>query len=126
MRIGLAPAVISPYLIQAIGERATRRYALSAERFSGERARELGLLAECYAPDQLEAAVDTWTTNLMLNSPQAMRRTKMLLHDVGTGPLRDDLRRRTEAVIASIRTSEEGQEGLRAFLDKRAPAWQEQ
>lgn len=124
VRIGLVPAVISPYVVQAIGERATRRYALSAERFSGECARELGLLAECYPAAELEAEVEQWVANLLLNSPQAVRESKALLHSVGSGVLTDALRQRTESVIAGIRVSEEGQEGLNAFLHKRKPAWQ--
>lgn len=124
VRIGLVPAVISPYVVQAIGERATRRYALSAERFSGECARELGLLAECYPAAELEAEVEQWVANLLLNSPQAMRESKALLQSVGSGVLSDALRQRTESVIAGIRVSEEGQEGLNAFLQKRKPAWQ--
>ncbi|UUD63802.1 gamma-carboxygeranoyl-CoA hydratase [Pseudomonas seleniipraecipitans] len=124
VRIGLVPAVISPYVVQAIGERATRRYALSAERFSGECARELGLLAQCYPAAELEAEVEQWVANLLLNSPQAMRESKALLQSVGSGVLSDALRQRTESVIAGIRVSEEGQEGLNAFLHKRKPAWQ--
>lgn len=124
VRIGLVPAVISPYVVQAIGERAARRYALSAERFSGECARELGLLAECYPAGELEVEVEQWVANLLQNSPQAMRAAKALLQDVGSGVLGDALRQRTESVIAGIRVSEEGQEGLNAFLQKRKPAWQ--
>lgn len=124
VRIGLVPAVISPYVVQAIGERATRRYALSAERFSGECARELGLLAECYPAAELDAEVEQWIATLLQNSPQAMRESKALLHSVGSGVLTDALRQRTESVIAGIRVSEEGQEGLNAFLHKRKPAWQ--
>ncbi|WP_447590841.1 gamma-carboxygeranoyl-CoA hydratase [Aquipseudomonas campi] len=124
VRIGLAPAVISPYVVQAIGERASRRYAISAERFDGERARELGLLAECYPVEQLDDAVQQWVANLLQNSPQAMRASKALLQDVGSGVLSEALRQRTESVIAGIRVSAEGQEGLNAFLEKRPPAWQ--
>ncbi len=124
VRIGLAPAVISPFVVQAIGERATRRYALTAERFSGERARELGLLAECYPAEELEQAVQDWTANLLLNSPQAMRVSKDLLREVGNGELSPNLRRYTENAIARIRVSSEGQEGLNAFLEKRKPGWQ--
>ncbi|MEW6460701.1 gamma-carboxygeranoyl-CoA hydratase [Ectopseudomonas khazarica] len=125
VRIGLAPAVISPFVVQAIGERAARRYALTAERFDGQRARELGLLAECYPADELEAQVDAWVANLLLNSPQAMRASKDLLREVASGELTPALRRYTENAIARIRISPEGQEGLRAFLEKRTPAWQE-
>jgi len=126
VRIGLAPAVISPFVVQAIGERATRRYALTAERFSGECARELGLFAESCSSEQLDEKVEKLLGNLLLNSPQAMRATKGLLHQVGSGALKPSLRTYTEGVIASVRTSPEGQEGLRAFLEKRQPAWQEQ
>lgn len=124
VRIGILPAVISPYVVQAIGERATRRYALTAERFDGHRAEQLGLLARCYPSDALEAAVQEWTGNLMLNGPAAMRATKALLHEVKHGELTTALRRYTEAAIARVRVSAEGQEGLNAFLDKRKPAWQ--
>ena len=126
VRIGLVPAVISPYVVQAIGARAARRYALTAERFDGRQAQALGLLAECYAAEELEAALQKWIGTLLSNSPQAMRATKALLHEVGDGTLTPALRQRTETVIAGIRVSAEGQEGLSAFLDKRQPAWQEQ
>lgn len=125
VRIGLAPAVISPFVVQAIGERAARRYALTAERFDGERAQQLGLLAECYEADALDAEVEKWVANLLLNSPLAMQASKQLLHEVGTGALTPALRRYTENAIARIRVSAEGQEGLQAFLAKRKPAWQE-
>ena len=125
VRIGLAPAVISPFVVQALGERAARRYALTAERFSGNRARELGLLAEAYPAAELDAQVEAWVANLLLNSPQAMQASKDLLREVASGVLSPPLRRYTENAIARIRVSPEGQEGLNAFLEKRTPAWQE-
>lgn len=125
VRIGLAPAVISPFVVKAIGERAARRYALSAERFNGPRARELGLLAETYPAAELDAALERWIAELQLNSPQAMKATKDLLGEVGSAELSPALRRHTESAIARLRVSQEGQEGLRAFLEKRSPAWQE-
>ncbi|WP_054087680.1 MULTISPECIES: gamma-carboxygeranoyl-CoA hydratase [Pseudomonas syringae group] len=124
VRIGLAPAVISPFVVQAIGERAARRYALTAERFDGQRAQQIGLIAECYASAELEARTTEWIDNLLLNSPQAMRVSKELLREVGSGELTPALRRYCESAISRIRTSAEGQEGLRAFLQKRAPGWQ--
>ena len=124
VRIGLAPAVISPFVVQAIGERAARRYALTAERFSGDRARELGLLAEAYPAAELEQQVAAWVDNLLLNSPQAMRASKDLMREVGHGELTPALRRYCENAIARIRVSDEGQEGLRAFLEKRPARWQ--
>ena len=124
VRIGLAPAVISPFVVQAMGERAARRYALTAERFSGSRARELGLLAEAYPAAELDERLEDWIANLLHNSPQAMRASKELLREVGPGELTPALRRYCENAIARIRVSPEGQEGLRAFLEKRTPAWQ--
>ncbi len=126
VRIGLAPAVISPFVVQAIGERAARRYALTAERFSAERAQRIGLIAEHYPLAALDEQTALWVDNLLLNSPQAMRASKDLLREVGSGELTPALRRYCESAIARIRTSAEGQEGLRAFLNKRSPGWQAQ
>ena len=126
VRIGLAPAVISPFVVQAIGERAARRYALTAERFSAERAQQIGLIAEHYPLAALDEQTALWVDNLLLNSPQAMRASKDLLRGVGSGELTPALRRYCESAIARIRTSAEGQEGLRAFLNKRSPGWQAQ
>ncbi|NKQ11386.1 gamma-carboxygeranoyl-CoA hydratase [Pseudomonas sp. SST3] len=123
VRIGLAPAVISPFVVKAIGERATRRYAMTGERFSGERARELGLLSETYAAEALDDNLCGWIDTLMLNSPQAMRASKDLMREASSGSLSPALRRYTENSIARIRVSPEGQEGLNAFLEKRKPKW---
>ncbi|WPP01503.1 gamma-carboxygeranoyl-CoA hydratase [Pseudomonas sp. HR96] len=124
VRIGLTPAVISPFVVQAIGERAARRYLLTAERFNGEQARELGLLAEVCAADELAGRVQHWVDQLLGNSPQALRAGKELLREVGPGELSPALRRYCENAIARIRVSSEGQEGLRAFLEKRPAHWQ--
>ncbi|WP_314385707.1 gamma-carboxygeranoyl-CoA hydratase [Pseudomonas brenneri] len=126
VRIGLAPAVISPFVVQAIGERAARRYALTAERFDGHQAQAIGLLAQSYPLAELNQQVEQWTANLLLNSPAAMRASKDLLREVGNGALTPALRRYCENAISRIRVSAEGQEGLRAFLQKRAPSWQSQ
>lgn len=125
VKIGLAPAVISPFVVQAIGERHARRYALTAERFDGVRAREIGLLAESYPADELPARIEQWIANLLLNSPQAMCVSKELLRQVGDGEPSPALRRYCENAIARIRVSPEGQEGLRAFLQKREPEWRD-
>ncbi len=126
VRIGLAPAVISPFVVQAIGERAARRYALTAERFDGQQAQAIGLLAQSYPLDALDQHVEQWIANLLLNSPAAMRASKDLLREVGNGALTPALRRYCENAISRIRVSAEGQEGLRAFLQKRTPSWQSQ
>lgn len=124
VRIGLIPATIGPFVTKAIGQRAATRYALTAERFDGARARELGLLDECYAADELEEKVEAWVANLLNNSPAALVACKALFQEIGSGELSPNLRRYTEAAIARIRISSEGQEGLHAFLEKRKPAWQ--
>ncbi|GAB7528320.1 gamma-carboxygeranoyl-CoA hydratase [Pseudomonas sp. 3A(2025)] len=123
VRIGLAPAVISPFVVQAIGERATRRYALTAERFNGKRAEALGLFSASYPPDELESQLQAWVANLLLNSPAAMCASKQLLVEVGDGTPTPHVRRYCEEAISRIRISPEGQEGLRAFLQKRSPNW---
>ncbi|MCP1645396.1 methylglutaconyl-CoA hydratase [Pseudomonas citronellolis] len=124
VRIGLIPATIGPFVTKAIGQRAATRYALTAERFDGARARELGLLDECYAAEELEEKVEAWVANLLCNSPCALMACKALFQEIGSGELSPNLRRYTEAAIARIRISPEGQEGLHAFLEKRKPAWQ--
>ena len=124
VRVGLIPAVISPFVVHAIGRRAARRYALTAEAFDGQRARELGLFAECHAEGELDTAVQEWIDQWLLNSPQALKACKELLNEVGHGQLSPALRRYTESAIARIRVSPEGQEGLKAFLEKRKPNWQ--
>ncbi len=123
VRIGLAPAVISPFLVKTIGERATRRYSMTGERFSGDRARELGLLSETYDAAELNDSLRGWIDTLLLNSPQAMRASKDLMREASSVLLSPALRRYTENAIARIRVSPEGQEGLNAFLEKRKPNW---
>jgi methylglutaconyl-CoA hydratase len=81
------------------------------------------LLSESYPGNELDQKVEEWIDNLLLNSPAAMRVSKDLLREVGNGALTPALRRYTENAIARIRVSPEGQEGLRAFLQKRAPNW---
>jgi methylglutaconyl-CoA hydratase len=125
VRIGLIPAVISPFVVKALGERQARRYMLSAERFSGRDALALGLLHEVAPMAELEAVVERWVDNLLQNSPAALRACKGLLTQVGGGLPDAGVRRYTESAIADIRVSAEGQEGLAAFLEKRNPAWQE-
>ncbi|SDU05521.1 methylglutaconyl-CoA hydratase [Pseudomonas pohangensis] len=126
VRIGLMPATISPFVVKAMGERAARRYSMTAERFDGRKAAELGLLSEAYPAEELEAQLAGWISNLLLNSPQAMVACKALYNEVAAGELTPGLRRSTESAIARIRVSAEGQEGLHAFLEKRKPSWQEQ
>lgn len=121
-KLGLAPAVISPFVIAAIGARQASRYFLTAERFSAATARELGLVHEVVTPDALADAVEKLLTTLLANGPVALMACKALLRRVAaaTSP---ELAAYTTELIASLRTSQEGQEGLGAFFDKRQPAW---
>ena len=123
VRIGLIPATISPYVIEAIGQRAARRYFTTAERFSAERARELGLVSEVVAEEQLDGSIEALVTALLGNSPAAVRAAKQLINDIDGQAIDETLIRDTSERIAHIRTSAEGQEGLRAFLEKRQPSW---
>lgn len=124
VKIGLSPAVISPFVVSAIGERAARRYFLTAEVFNADKATQLGLLHEVVADEaalveQGELLINT----LLQNSPQAMNKTKQLIKVVSRDSINKNMRDYTVNLIASIRVSEEGQEGLASFLEKRQPKW---
>ncbi len=122
-RLGLIPATIGPYVIRAMGERAARRYMLTAERFDAAEALRLGYVHQVVEPDALDAAVDAIVAVLIANSSNAMDETKRLIRDVATAPLDDALLADTADRIAMVRASDEGREGIRSFLEKRKPAW---
>lgn len=123
VRLGLTPAVISPYVVRAIGERQARRYFVTAERFEATRARELGLVHEVVAAEALAPAVDELLENLLRNGPQAMREAKALARDVSATRVDAALRDETARRISERRASAEGREGVGAFLEKRRPDW---
>lgn len=125
VRLGLVPAVISPYVIAAIGERHARRLFLSGEVIDARLARHIGLVHEVSAPDELDALLEQQLGMLLKGGPHALRESKELIYTVeGGGISADDaLKRRTAEIIAQLRVSEEGQEGLAAFLEKRPPEW---
>ncbi len=123
VKLGLIPAVISPYVAAAIGPRATRRYFLTAERFDAAEAHRLGLVHEVVRPDELNARVERLSHQLLQNGPQAMASVKALVAEVALSSLDDDLIADTAERIAEIRASDEGREGLSAFLEKREPNW---
>ena len=123
-RLGLIPATIGPYVIRAMGERAARRYMLTAERFDATEALRIGFVHEVVEPDALDAAVTRMVGVLAANSSNAMHETKRLIRDVATAPLDEALLEDTAGRIASIRASEEGREGIRSFLEKRKPSWE--
>jgi methylglutaconyl-CoA hydratase len=123
VKIGLIPATISPYVVRALGERASRRYFTTAERFSSQEAHRLGLVSEVVPEEGLDAAVDGLIDALLQNGPRAVRASKRLALDVSGQEISPELIEDTCARIARIRVSEEGQEGLGAFLEKREPGW---
>jgi methylglutaconyl-CoA hydratase len=125
VKLGLVPAVISPYVIAAIGARQARRYFLSAEVFSAEEAKRIGLLHDAVPGTELDAAVDRVLHWLLKGGPTAQREAKQLVQrqsgvTKSTQALAD---RRNARLIARLRVSAEGQEGLSAFLDKRQAKW---
>lgn len=123
VRIGLIPAVISPYVMRAIGERESRRYFLTAERFMAPKAKQLGLLHEVVGDGELADSAETFITTLLQNSPAALTAAKSLIHNIYNRKISNNVIAHTEQAIAEIRVSAEGQEGLTAFLEKRKPAW---
>lgn len=124
VKIGLIPAVISPYVVRALGEAAARRYMLTAERFFATEAQRLGLI-DVVTTDSLDEALEPLLTALLANSPAAVKACKRLIHHVSNHPLDAEVVAETARRIAEIRVSAEGQEGLSSFLEKRAPAWQQ-
>ena len=122
-RLGLIPAVISPYVVAAIGARQARRWCVSAEAFDAATALGLGLVHEVVAPERLAARVDAVLATLAGNGPQAMREAKRLVRDVSARPVDAALIDDTARRIARIRAGAEAHEGVTAFLERRPPAW---
>jgi len=125
VRLGLAPAVISPYVFRKIGERAARRYFLTGEKFDAAQALKLGLVSQVVPHNELDKALTKQLELIRQAGPQASRYCKQLAfamagHDAAR---QEKLDQRTAAMIAELRVSSEGREGLQAFLDKRAPDW---
>lgn len=124
VKLGLIPAVISPYVMAAIGEKACRRYFLTAEPFDAAEARRLGLVHEVLEDEELlAAAADRIIFMLLRNSPQAITAAKNLIAAVAGQPLSSGLIDDTAARISAQRASAEGKEGVAAFLEKRKPGW---
>ncbi|WP_257283736.1 enoyl-CoA hydratase-related protein [Endozoicomonas sp. SESOKO1] len=125
VKLGLIPAVISPYVIRAMGVRQARRYFLSAETISAKQALRLNLIHQRCKEQELSSTVKALCDQILQNAPVAMTETKRLINDISHQPIDENLMNLTCERIASIRISPEGQEGLSAFLEKRAPGWRE-
>jgi methylglutaconyl-CoA hydratase len=123
VRLGLVPAVIAPYVVMAIGLRAARRYFLTAEEFDAAEAHRLGLVHEVVEVNRLFAQAHAWSELLLENGPRAMTAAKELIRTVARGPVNELMRTATAEKIAELRASDEGREGMSAFLEKRRPGW---
>ncbi len=123
VKLGLIPAVISPYAVAAIGARAARRYFLTAEIFDAATALELGLVHRVIEPEALDLAADAMLAALAQGGPGAQAASKALIRTVADRPLDDSLVLETQRLIAAQRASAEGREGVAAFLEQRAPSW---
>ena len=123
VKLGLIPATISPYVIDAIGARLARRYFTTAEVFSARRARRIGLLSEAVVEEELDSTIDNLIEHILKNSPAAIREAKQLIFDVQNKPISDKILAKTSEKIAELRVSKQGQEGLNAFLQKRRANW---
>ena len=125
VRLGLLPAVISPYVVSAIGERMARRYFLTAERIDAMEALRIGLVHAVVDNDEeLDRTVATLAAELIKGGPRALAATKNLITTVSRGPVDRRMIEDTAGRIARLRVSTEGREGIAAFLDKRPPDWQ--
>jgi methylglutaconyl-CoA hydratase len=122
VKLGIVPAAISPFVIAKIGRSAARELFLTGSRFSAARAKEIGLVHAVVAGDQLDEAVEGCVREVLSSGPEAIATAKQLIADVWARP-GGDVEPITSRAIASRRVSAEGQEGLRAFLEKRAPRW---
>jgi methylglutaconyl-CoA hydratase len=124
VKLGLIPAVISPHVVAAIGERYARRYFLTAERFSAAEAYRIGLLHEMVSDEHgLDEALGEIVDALINNGPEAMRESKELIRAVAGKTLTQDVVSDTALRITRRRASPEGREGMTAFLERRKPYW---
>lgn len=123
VKLGLVPAVISPYVVRAMGVRAARRYFLTAEPFNATEAKGLGLIHELVPDRMMAAAAARLIERISAGGPKAQTAAKDLLRRVDSARIEDDLVDFTIELIARLRASPEGKEGLAAFLEKRNPTW---
>ncbi|MCL2657244.1 MAG: enoyl-CoA hydratase/isomerase family protein [Betaproteobacteria bacterium] len=123
VRLGLAAATITPYVIAAIGARQARRLVLTGERFSARDAKQFGLLHEVVVEDALDTEVARVTNMLLQGGPHAQAIVKDLMRELEGTPLSPELINETARTLAEIRASHDGREGMAAFLERRKPSW---
>ena len=123
VKVGMVPATIAPYVARTIGEKAARRFFATAEVISAEKALALGLLSELVDEEKLDSTIEEITVALLSNAPEGVRKAKQIVFDTVNGDVTDAIIEHTVEFIAEIRNSDEGREGLSAFLEKRKPNW---
>lgn len=122
-KFGILPAVIGPYVVNAVGKRQAKRLALSTERIRAGEAMAIGLVQQVVAREQLDSAVDAAIQNLLAGGPAAQREIKQLFAQLEVGPITPAVRELTAATIARVRGTDEAREGFAAFLAKRPANW---
>jgi len=123
VKLGLIPSVISPYVVKAIGERNAKRLFVTAEKFKANEALQMGLIHKVYDADELNDKAEDYLQKVLANGPRAMRQAKELVNLVYNQPIGEEIIRDTAQRIADIRASQEGREGVSAFLEKRPANW---
>jgi len=122
-KFGILPAVIGPYLINAVGRRQARRLALTAVRIGAAEAQTVGLLHRVVPMGELDTAVDSCVAELLMGGPAAQREIKQLFAQLAVGPTTAEVRELTAQTIGRVRGTDEAREGFAAFLAKRPPNW---
>jgi methylglutaconyl-CoA hydratase len=122
-KFGILPAVIGPYVTNAVGKRQAKRLALTTERIGASEALAMGLVQQAVALDALDAAVDAVVTQLLAGSPNAQREIKALFGQLEVGAITPEVRELTAQTIARVRGTAEAREGFAAFLEKRPATW---
>ncbi|WP_418320725.1 enoyl-CoA hydratase-related protein [Piscinibacter sakaiensis] len=122
-KFGILPAVIGPYVTNAVGRRQAQRLALTTSRIAAPEAMAIGLVQQVVPLDGLDAAIDAVVTDLLIGGPQAQREIKQLFAQLEVGPITDEVRELTAQTISRVRGSDEAREGFAAFLGKRPANW---
>jgi len=122
-RFGILPAVIGPYVTNAVGKRQAKRLALTAARIAAPEALAIGLVQQVVALDRLDAAIDTVVAELLAGGPNAQREIKQLFAQLEVGPISAEVRELTAQTISRVRGTDEAREGFAAFLGKRPAQW---
>jgi methylglutaconyl-CoA hydratase len=122
-KFGILPAVIGPYLTNAVGKRQAKRLALTTTRIGAAEALAIGLVQQVTSLDALDAAVDKIASELLASGPHALREIKALYAQLDVGPVTPEVCELTAQTISRVRGTDEAKEGFDAFLAKRAPSW---